>query len=187
MHRPRPGRPFAPDERRHCDRTDRPPGAAGEAIPQAALQQLAPEARGGRPGDPDVRRAGPVAEHATLSGPDPGPLRERTARHRQAAVHPGTGRRRSATSPRATSSVGGQLVPGHHRPGRLRRQGRRLPGPDQRHQPRLPGHRPRLQPAIRHDRARRPRLARRRPGQGRPRPGPGRADRRRGRSPIQRR
>ena len=39
----------------------------------------------------------------TLSGPDPGPLRQRTARHGQVAVHPGTGRRRSATSLRATS------------------------------------------------------------------------------------
>ena len=47
------------------------------------------EARGGRSGDPDVRRAGPVAEHAALSGPDPGPLRQRTARHGQAAVHAG--------------------------------------------------------------------------------------------------
>ena len=68
--------PAARDRRRSPPSPRRPPGLAGEADPRPPLQQLATQARGGRSGDPDVRRPGAVAEHAGLPGPDPGPLRQ---------------------------------------------------------------------------------------------------------------
>ena len=69
----------------------RPPGPAGEADPRPALPQLAAQARGGRPGDPAVRRAGPVAEHADATRRrDPGPTTSTSRPTRSLPLTPST-------------------------------------------------------------------------------------------------
>ena len=118
----------------------RPPGRRGEADPPAALQQLATQARGGRSRDPDVRRAGAVAEHADLhrrrsrsatstSRPTRSVLPPRRRRSQQVRYFAPSGVQVAASSFLATIDLAG-----------LRGQGRRRQRPDQRHDARHPDH-----------------------------------------------